>query len=170
MHPSLSKASILVSTLGLGAGIALMLGAGLRLQPAESQPPVQPAQPETQAESQPEAQPPAKVSDLVGIYDPEAVFAQSARSARLTEQMTQLQAKAQEAMAASDQQTLMQLQAQAQQMQQTEIQAFLADVEAVLPEVAKEAGIKVIAVDYLYLDESLGTPADLTEAVSKKID
>jgi hypothetical protein len=173
MHPSFSKRSIVATSLGIAAGAAIMLGVGLQAQPTNPSQPAgdpQPAEATQPPAAQPEPQPEPKVSSMVATYDPRAVFDQSERSTRLTEQLMALQGQMQQAQAAGDGQAMGQLQQQAQQLQQTEVQGFLDELEAILPEVAKESGFTVVAIDFAYLDESLGQPADLTAALCEKID
>jgi len=161
MHVNASKLVAVVASLGVAGACALMIGAGQSTQETTQ---------ESTQTAEAESQEAPKTPSMVATFDPQAVFLQSQRSTRLNEKMTEFQTRMSQAQQQGDQQGMMQVQMEAEQFRTSEIEAFLAEIDDALPGVAREAGIKIVAVEYAWVDDTLGQPADLTEALSEKID
>jgi TolA-binding protein len=100
----------------------------------------------------------------VGTLEPGMAFQHWAGRDEAIAQMQQIQTQAQAAQQAGDEMQVMQLQNQMQQKQQELLTNFERDLREVLPEVAREAGVKVIAVNIAYTADDVETQ-DLTAEV-----
>lgn len=105
----------------------------------------------------------------VGTYDPETVFEQSPALGEIMALRDRLMAEAQRAQAEGDQARLMQLQQEMQEGQMRIITQFQADIEQAVPEIAREKGLKIVAVDITYIAPEYGEPEDITQEVAEKI-
>lgn len=147
------------------AVVAGFIGMGWQMAGAQQEP----GEPgERQTQQAPRAQGQAQQGQQgqglkVGTYEPQEVFRTYHRTAAFQQEMQQMQQQA-----ASDPQAALQMQQQAQQRQQQLIQQFQQDVDRAMPEVAREAGVQVIAAQVVYQDPSVQVE-DLTAAVSAKI-
>jgi hypothetical protein len=105
----------------------------------------------------------------LGTYDPQATFQQYLATTTFHQEMEELQREAQEAQQQGDQQRLMEIEQRVQQMQNRHVQAFYDGVESIMPTVAEEAGVKIVALEIVYADESFSEPKDLTRRVVEQL-
>jgi hypothetical protein len=101
---------------------------------------------------------------IVGTYQPQQVAQAIDFQQNLMQQMQGLQQRAQKAQQEQDQAALQQLQQEAQKIQQDAAQQFLADVEAVMPQVAETTGADIIATEVTYTADGI-TTEDVTQAI-----
>ncbi|MGD2116468.1 MAG: hypothetical protein PVG07_15540 [Acidobacteriota bacterium] len=101
---------------------------------------------------------------LVGTYQPQQVAQATNFQQKMMQQMQGLQQRAQQAQQEQDQAALQQIQQEAQQMQQDAANQFLADIEAVMPQVAESTGAQIIATDVTYTADGIATQ-DVTQAI-----
>lgn len=101
---------------------------------------------------------------LVGTYQPQQVAEAVGFQQKVMQDMQGLQQRAQQAQQEGDQEALQQLQVEAQQIEQQAAARFLADIDAVMPQVAEAAGAHVVVTDVTYAAPGVATE-DLTEAV-----
>lgn len=107
----------------------------------------------------------AQAQDItVGTYDPEQVAMAAGVQQMMMERMSGLQQRAQTAQQTGDQAAMQQIQQEAQQIQQEIFETFSSDVESVLPGVADETGVSVIATEVGFTAEGV-TTQDVTEQV-----
>ncbi|TVQ59236.1 MAG: hypothetical protein EA379_11495 [Phycisphaerales bacterium] len=108
----------------------------------------------------------------VGTYTPQTAFSQYRGADAINERAERLQIEMQEAQQGGDQQRMMELQSEMQQLQMAQqqiVERFFAEVERAVPEVAREAGVSVFAVEIVYTAAELGEPMDLTPQVVERI-
>jgi hypothetical protein len=86
----------------------------------------------------------------IGTYKPQAAFEQSPDRAELMKVVQSLRQEMTTAQQAQDRQKMMAVQQKFQQAQQRITGAFEKKVRAALPDIAKTAGVKIIAVDVAY--------------------
>lgn len=113
-------------------------------------------------QDQPDRESDREKASQVGTYEPQAVFQNSPHSATLTERLAPLQQEAQQAAQEGDQQRAIEIQGRMQTIQNEVVQEFLSDVEAAIPNVAAEAGMKIVALDVVWVDPELGEPKDIS--------
>lgn len=101
---------------------------------------------------------------VVGTYDPQQVAQAVGLQQQMMQDMQGLQSRMQQAQQEGDQAAMQQIQAEAQQIQQDAADRFLADVEAVMADVAQEAGATVIATEVSYTAPGVATQ-DVTQEV-----
>lgn len=111
-----------------------------------------------------DAQEDAVAEVLVGTYEPQQVAQAAGLQEQVMQQMSGLQQRAQEAQQAGDEAAMQQIQAEAQQIQQEAADRFIADLEAVMPQVAAATGATIIATDVTYAAPGVVTE-DVTQAV-----
>ncbi|MEX0655625.1 MAG: OmpH family outer membrane protein [Phycisphaeraceae bacterium] len=104
----------------------------------------------------------------VGTYDPEQVFGAYHGREAFMQQFQELQTEAQAAQQEGNQEQLMQIQQQLQQAQQEVIETFQGDVEEVMPDVAEDAGVQIVAVEVVYTAEGINSE-DVTNQVIEKL-
>ena len=101
----------------------------------------------------------------VGTYQPQQAFREYHRTQSFQREVQQLQQQAQ-----NDPQKAIQMQQQLQQKQQQLVQQFQSDVEAAVPEVAKEEDVQLVAAQIVYTSPDLQSNVkDLTPAITEKI-
>jgi len=105
----------------------------------------------------------------IGTYEPQLAFQQYHGMREFNQRNEELQREAQEAQQEGDQQRLMQIQQELQQLQGQVIEQFYNDVEQVIPKVAENAGVKIVAIEIAYADEKFGDPKDITEKLIRKV-
>jgi cell fate (sporulation/competence/biofilm development) regulator YlbF (YheA/YmcA/DUF963 family) len=105
----------------------------------------------------------------IGTFQPQTAFESYHGAAAMNERMMELQQQMQEAQQQGDQQALMDAQMRMQQLQNEVIEQFYADLEEAMPDVAKEANVKIVAVDVVYTDDSIGEAKDITEHIVKHL-
>ncbi len=98
----------------------------------------------------PEEEPPAPDALQVGTYDPDVAFRRHPVQQTLQMALRTAQSEMARAQQAGDQMLMQQVQQQYERTANMAIQEFQQDVTRVLPEVAAEAGVKVIATDVVY--------------------
>lgn len=101
---------------------------------------------------------------VVGTYHAQAVAQATHFQQNLMQQMQGLQQRAQKAQQDGDQAAMQQIQSEARQMQQDATQKLLADIEAVMPQVAAKTGTQVIATEVTYTGPGI-TKKDVTQDV-----
>lgn len=111
-----------------------------------------------------QAQDDAASAVAVGTYDPQQVAQASGFEQKMMQEMQGLQERAQTAQQEGDQATLQQVQQEAQQIQQDATSRLIADIEAVMPQVAASEGVQVIATEVTYTAEGVST-TDVTQSV-----
>jgi hypothetical protein len=131
----------------VGAAVALLLAAGV-----------------LSSGSALDAQAEAGAEILVGTYQPQQVAQAVGFQQRVMQNMVGLQERAQQAQAAGDQQAMQQIQAEAQQIEQQAASDLLAEIEAVMPQVAEKTGALIIATGVSYAAPGV-TTEDVTETV-----
>lgn len=104
-----------------------------------------------------------------GTYESQQVFTSSKFGEKLTKDFEGLQRDMQAAQQEGDQQKMAQVQMRAQQMQQRVVATFQQNVKKVMPDVAKEAKVQIIAPEIVYAADDVETQ-DLTRAVVKHLD
>jgi len=137
------------------AVVAVLVAAQL---PAQAQVPAQ-DRPAAQAER-------ARPAVKIGTYDPEVVFQAHPAEKEMREVLRTAQAQIQQAQQEEDQQKMQQIEQQYQQARQKAIQHFQEDVSEALPEVAKAAGVKVVAMQVVYKADDVQT-VDITPHLVK---
>ena len=108
----------------------------------------------------------------VGTYTPQTAFSQYHQAEGLQRRAQEIQLAMQEAQEQGDQQRMIELQAEMQQMQMAQqqvVERFLDDVEKAVPEIAREAGVSVFAVEIVYTSDEVGEPVDLTRELVEHI-
>lgn len=101
-------------------------------------------------------------SDIrVGVYDPQAVFNQTPLQEELLRTRDQISGQMQQAQQQGDQESMQQLQAEFQAEQSRIVGAFEQELERVLPGLAEERDITVVAVDVVYTADRVAVD-DLT--------
>ncbi|MFO8006725.1 MAG: hypothetical protein R6V05_03225 [Candidatus Brocadiia bacterium] len=104
----------------------------------------------------------------VGTYDPQKAFEQSPAQEELMEAYEASLPALREAEQKGDQQKAQQLQQKLVQKREQLIGEFQNDVRAALPDVAKAAGVQVVALDIVYTEESVNTK-DITPQIVEAI-
>lgn len=105
----------------------------------------------------------------VGTYEPQKAFNNYYGYDEMNQEMQQLQGEMQQAQQEGDRQRLQQLQQRMQQLQDETIQQFYDDVENAVPEVAKDSGVSIVAVEILYTEDQVEEPKNLTDPIIEKI-
>lgn len=105
----------------------------------------------------------------LGTYEPQRAFQQYHGMQDFNQQMQRLQQQAQEAQQQGDQQRMMQIQQEMQQLQNQVVEQFHSDVENVIPKVAENAGVQLVAIDIVYAADDLGEPHDLTDQLIQQV-
>lgn len=101
---------------------------------------------------------------VVGTYDPQQVAQAVGLQQQMMQDMQGLQSRMQAAQQEGDQAAMQQIQAEAQQIQQEAADRFLADVEAVMAQVAEGSGATIIATEVSYTAPGVATK-DVTQEV-----
>lgn len=104
----------------------------------------------------------------VGTYQQEAAFQNYHRTEELMAFAQELEAEAMEAQQAGDQQKLMDLQAQMQQRQNATIESFFNDIERILPDLARQQNVQVVAVEIQYLAPDIESK-DITDLLVEQL-
>jgi Skp family chaperone for outer membrane proteins len=118
------------------------------------------------------AQPPGYAAERpesalkIGTYEPAAAFQAHPDQKGMMEALRTAQTQMQQAQQEKDQQKMQQIQKQYEQVRQQAVQKFQKDLSEVLPEVAKAAGVKVVATQVVYKAEGVQT-VDLTPVLVK---
>lgn len=107
-----------------------------------------------------------KVAFKVGTYRPQVAFEKHPLQKKLMQEYERFETAMGEAQQEGDQEKVRQVQQQFEQQRTQIVQQFHTDVQQALPEVAEEAGIKVIALEIAYTAEDVATQ-DLTEDLVK---
>lgn len=110
------------------------------------------------------AQEEASPEILVATYTPQQVAEAAGLQERVMQEMSGLQQRMQEAQQAGDQQAMQAIQVEARQIEQAATADFVADMEAVMPQVAERTGAQVIATNVSYTAPGVATE-DVTPAV-----
>lgn len=105
----------------------------------------------------------------VGVYDAQALFQQSPDGKELMEYYENLQQEIQKAQQAGDQMKIQQLQQEAEKKRTEVVENFHKSVDEILPDVADDAGIKVVAVQVIYTADEVQTE-NLTRALADAMD
>lgn len=101
---------------------------------------------------------------VIGTYQPSQVAQSVGFQQRMMQKMQGLQARMQQAQEEGDQEAMQQIQSEAQQAQQDATNELLADIEAVMPQVAGETGVQVVAVNVTYTADGV-TTKDITQDI-----
>ncbi|MDX1632147.1 MAG: hypothetical protein R3234_09810 [Thermoanaerobaculia bacterium] len=101
---------------------------------------------------------------VVGTYEPAQVAQSVGFQQKMMQKMQGLQARMQKAQEEGDQEAMQQIQTEAQQAQQDATNELLADIEAVMPEVAETTGVQVVAVNVTYTATAV-TTKDITQDI-----
>ncbi len=97
----------------------------------------------------------------VGTYDPDAAFQRHPAQQALEMALRTAQTEMQRAQQEGDQMAMQQVQQQYEHSANMAIQEFQQDVDRVLPEVAEDTGVKVVATDVVYTADNVHT-SDIT--------
>ncbi len=100
----------------------------------------------------------------VGVYQPQAVFNEHPVREEMIGELERVQLQMQQAQQAGDTQRIMELQSEMEQKQQRVIERFQQDMDQVMPRVAEQAGVKVVAVQIAYVADDVQTK-DVTRQV-----
>ncbi len=111
---------------------------------------------------------PGENSVRIGTFNAQAVYAQYPGQQAAQQELEALQAQLQEAAQAQDHQRAQEIQQQAQQVQDNTVQEFFQTVRTVLPDVAAEAGVQVVAQQIEFTASGV-EEVDLTRAVSDAV-
>jgi len=106
----------------------------------------------------------ADAAMAVGVYQPQAVFNEHPVREEMIGELERVQLQMQQAQQAGDTQRIMELQSQMEQKQQEVVERFQQDLNRVMPRVAEEAGVKVVAVQVAYVADDVQTK-DVTQQV-----
>lgn len=101
---------------------------------------------------------------VVGTYDPQAVAMQSGLQQKMQAEMGGLQQRMQTAQQEGDQAAMQEIQSEAGQIQERIVGEFESDLDGVMPGVAEEVGVKIIAVEVSYTADEVETK-DVTDAL-----
>lgn len=101
---------------------------------------------------------------VVGTYQPNEIAQAVGFQQKMMQKMEGLQARMQQAQQEGDQEAMQQIQTEAQQAQQEATDELLADIEAVMPRVAEQTGVRIVAVDVAYTAEDV-TTKDITQDI-----
>lgn len=114
---------------------------------------------------------PVAVEDAVkiGTYNPQEAFNQYEGMQEFQRRSQELQQQMQEAQQQGDQQRMFEIQNQLQMQQEQVIEEFFEAVEKVVPEVADENGVQIVAVDIVYSAPDIGEPEDLTQKIISEV-
>lgn len=104
----------------------------------------------------------------VGTYQQEAAFQNYHRTQELMAYAQELEAEAMEAQQTGDHQKLMELQTQMQQRQNETIESFFNDIERILPDLAREQNVQVVAVEIQYIAPNIESK-DITELLVRQL-
>jgi len=105
----------------------------------------------------------------VGTYQPQKAFENYHGAEQMNRKMQELQTQMQQAQQQGDRQRMQQIQQQMQQLQNDTIEQFYNDVESAAPEVARQNGVSIVAVEILFTEDQIDDPKDLTDPIIKKI-
>lgn len=140
---------------GVGLLLATAMALGLAMAPAMDD--------ETQAQQ-------AENNGIrIGTFDPERVFQQYHGINELIALSQRLQAEAQQAQMQGNQQRLMELQMEMQEGQMRVINQFQEDVQRLVPDIARENDIKIVAVEITYIADEYGEPEDISRKLVEKL-
>ena len=109
-----------------------------------------------------------KAAITVGTFEPGLVAQQTGLQQKVMEQMGVLQERMQAAQQSGNQEEMKKIQGEAQTIQQNAVAEFEAAIDKALPEVAKAAGVQLIAIDIAFMAEGIETK-DLTAEVVAKL-
>jgi hypothetical protein len=104
----------------------------------------------------------------VGTYEPHRAFDRYRGAADFIAFVQQLQMQAHAAQEAGDIERLMELQQELQQKQMQVIGRFEADVEKVIPAIARKAEVNLVVVEVVYSEPNI-EPVDLTDEVVRRV-
>lgn len=104
----------------------------------------------------------------IGSYEHERAFQEFHETAKFREYAEGIEAEFMRAVEANDQQKVMMIQIEAQQRQQELMLSFENKVAEVMPDVARENNLNVVALEIVYYDPEID-PIDVTNAVIEKI-
>ena len=107
-------------------------------------------------------------SITVGTYKPRQAFQAYPGRSESMKKLQDMQSQAQQAQQNGDQQKLQQLSQSMQQEQQRIVQKFREDVDKVMPKVAKESGVDLVAMEVVYQGDGVQTK-DLTKQVVSQL-
>lgn len=106
----------------------------------------------------------------VGTYDAEAAFQAHPAQQQMEQALNTAQTQMQRAQQQGDQQQMQQIQQQFEQSREQAIQQFQQDVSRVLPTVAADVGVQVVAMEIAYKADHVKTvdiTPGLTQALAK---
>lgn len=104
---------------------------------------------------------------VVGTYEPQQIAQQTGLQQKIQGEMQGLQQRMQSAQQQGDRQAMQQIQQEAQQIQQRMITEFEDDMDAAMPDVAKETGADIIAAQVSYTADGIETKDVTNEIVAK---
>lgn len=93
----------------------------------------------------------------VGTYSVQEAFAAHPASKKLDQALAEAQTGMEKAQQEGNQQQMQQIQQKYEQTRSQAVETFREDVAEALPEVAREAGVKVVALDIVYTAEGVRT-------------
>jgi len=105
----------------------------------------------------------------LGTYQPQLAFQQYHGMQEFNQRLQEMQRQLQEAQQQGDQQRTMELQQQMQQLQGQVVEQFYADVEEVVPDVAEDAGVELVALEIVYAGDRFDEPKDITDELISKV-
>lgn len=101
---------------------------------------------------------------VVGTYQPQQIAQATNLQQKMMQEMQGLQQRAQQAQQSGDQAEMQKIQQEAQQIQQDAADQFRTDLEGVMPQVAEQTGVQVIATEVTYTADGV-TTKDITQAI-----
>ncbi|MFW6170019.1 MAG: hypothetical protein ACODAD_05975, partial [Planctomycetota bacterium] len=104
----------------------------------------------------------------VGTYEAEAAFQAHPAQKGMQTALQQAQTQMQQAQQQGNQEMMQQIQQQFEQAREQAIQQFEQDVSRVLPNVAEDAGVQVVAVEVAYADDDVKT-VDITRGLTEAL-
>ncbi|MFP4434238.1 MAG: hypothetical protein ACOCVI_01815 [Planctomycetota bacterium] len=105
----------------------------------------------------------------VGTYDAETAFQAHPAQKELMKAVKTAQADMQQAQQDQDQQKIQQIQQNFEQTRRKAVEQFEDDISEALPEAAKAAGVKVVAMQVVYKADDVKS-VDITGQITKKFD
>lgn len=105
----------------------------------------------------------------LGTYLPQRAFEQFHGMQDFNDRVQRIQQQMQEAQQEGDQQRMTQLQQEIQQLQNQIVEQFHAEVEEVMPAVADDAGVELVAIEIAYAGDQFDKPKDITDKLIDKL-
>ena len=146
MHTQISMRAIVFGGVAIAAGIGVLA-----------------AQPLVSAQAEEDG------GVVVGTYSPDLLTREAGLEERMNAEMSPLQERMMQAQQQGDQQAMQQIQAEAQRIQEDIIGEFERQVDSVLPEVADDTGVQLIAAEVAWTAPEVQT-TDVTHDIAQLMD